>query len=165
MITEQWNLYTRDGQLTDKIHFRGEPIPAGYYHLAIHLWPIDEKGRYLIQQRAKTLTSHPGVWAATGGSAIVGESSLDAVRRETQEELGLDLLPESLHLTRRFVRNNHFVDLWKTTVHSRILTDFSPTPEVDAIDFRYPHEIAQMLRTNRFFNYWAEYFQVLGIEV
>ncbi|GJM35171.1 MAG: NUDIX hydrolase [Saprospiraceae bacterium] len=165
MTTEKWNLYTPDGQLTDKIHLRGEPMPPGYFHLVIHLWLTDEKGRYLIQKRAKTLASYPGVWAATGGSAIVGESSLQAVRRETKEELGLDLQPEKFHFVKRFNRNNHFVDLWKTTVSSDFLKHFKPTEEVDEVDFRFPHEIGQMLKSGNFFRYWDAYFEVLGIEV
>ncbi len=162
---EKWNLYLPDGTLTDKIHTRGVPVPQGFYHLVIHVWLMDEKGRYLIQRRASTVESYPGVWAATGGSAIVGETSLEAVRRETYEELGLSIHPNDFVLTQRFLRSNHLLDLWQTPVDADFDKRFVPTEEVDEVAFRYPHEIAEMLRKGDFFPYWDEYFKTLKIEL
>ncbi len=162
---EKWNLYLQDGTLTDKIHMRGVPVPQGFYHLVIHVWLMDENGRYLIQRRASTVESYPGIWAATGGSAIAGETSLEAVRRETMEELGLNISPKDFRLTKRFLRSDHLLDLWQTTIHSGFDEIFIPTEEVDEVAFRYPQEIVKMLRKGDFFPYWDEYFRTLRIEV
>lgn len=162
---EQWNLYNRQGEQTGKTHMRGEPIPPGYYHLVVHIWFRDEKGRFLIQQRARTLTAHPGVWATTGGSATVGESSEEAVIRETAEELELNLVPEDLELINRLWRRDYFVDLYLADVHADFAHDFRPSPEVDAVAFKSPFELARMIEAGTFFRYFYDIFAELGIEV
>ena len=162
---EKWNLYDHQGILTEKIHVRGKPIPEGFYHLVIHVWLIDEKGRYLIQKRSQSLNFQPGIWAATGGSAIVGESSLDAVIRETREELGINLSPSALNLITRFQRTTHFLDLWRAPITSDLQHYFKPTDEVDAISFKYPEEISEMIRNGSFYSYNSDYFDAVGIFV
>ena len=162
---EKWNLYNQQGILTEKIHIRGEPIPEGLYHLVIHVWLIDEKGRYLIQKRSQSLTFQPGIWAATGGSAILGESSLDAVIRETREELGINLTPNNLKLITRFRRTTHFLDLWHTSISADLQQFFKATSEVDAIDFKYPEEISEMIFNGSFYSYSPDYLNAIGNSV
>ncbi len=160
---EQWNLYNRQGEQTEKIHVRGEPIPPGYYHMVVHIWFRDEEGRFLIQQRARTLDAHPGVWATTGGSATVGESSVEAVIRETTEELELNLVPEDLQLINRLWRRDYFVDLYLADVHAGFAHDFRSSPEVDAVAFKSPSELARMIEAGTFFRYAYDIFDELGI--
>lgn len=158
-------MYNRLGEQTGKTHMRGEPIPPGYYHLVVHIWFRDEKGRFLIQQRARTLAAHPGVWATTGGSATVGESSAEAVIRETAEELKLNLVPEDLQLINRLWRRDYFVDLYLTDIQAGFVDDFHPTPEVDAVAFKHPSELARMIQAGSFFRYTYDIFEELGIEI
>ena len=35
---EKWDLYTKHREKTGKEHIRGEKIPEGFYHLAVHVW-------------------------------------------------------------------------------------------------------------------------------
>lgn len=88
---EIWDLYDRDRRRTGKTHIRGELIPAGYYHLAVHVWIRNSKGEYLISKRSDGKKSYPGFWECTGGSALVGEESIDAALRECKEEVGVEL--------------------------------------------------------------------------
>ena len=86
---ETWELLDENGNPTGNIIVRGEPLLPGQYHLVEHIWIVDSKGRILIQRRADHLRLMAGLWAATGGSAIAGEDSESAARRELFEERGI----------------------------------------------------------------------------
>lgn len=50
----------------------------------------DAKGRVYLQQRAATLSRHPGLWdVAVVGDVLAGESSEGAALRELQQKLGI----------------------------------------------------------------------------
>ena len=81
-MAEIWDLYDSRGEKTGKTMTRGENIPSGLYHIGVHIWPINNKGEFLIQRRSSTVQWKPGIWAVTGGSAVSGEEPLEAARRE-----------------------------------------------------------------------------------
>jgi 8-oxo-dGTP pyrophosphatase MutT (NUDIX family) len=58
----------------------------------------DDEGRacFLLTRRAATLRAHATQWALPGGRIDEGESPEGAALRELQEELGLQLEPESV---------------------------------------------------------------------
>jgi 8-oxo-dGTP pyrophosphatase MutT (NUDIX family) len=72
----------------------------------------DAEGRpcFLLTMRAATLRAHAGQYALPGGRIDEGESVIDAARRETWEEIGLDL-PESavLGLLDDFITRSGYV--------------------------------------------------------
>lgn len=92
MQDEYWNVYDIDRKLTDRVHKRGVPLAEGDYHLVVHLCLFNSKGELLIQRRQPWKKGWPGLWDLTvGGSAILGESSREAIEREAKEELGIDI--------------------------------------------------------------------------
>ena len=59
-------------------------------HPVVHLHIIDHFGRLYLQKRSMTKDLLPGYWdTAVGGHVSYGESILEALYRETSEELGL----------------------------------------------------------------------------
>ncbi len=90
---ELWDLYTENRIKTGETHIRGNPLPKNRYHLVVHVWIKDSKGRYLISQRSKTRKVYPLKFESTAGAVLKGENSLQAAIRETKEELGIDLNP------------------------------------------------------------------------
>ena len=84
-MAEIWDLYDSRGEKTGKTMTRGENIPSGLYHIGVHIWPINDKGEFLIQRRSSTVQWKPGIWAVTGGSAVSGEEPLEAARRELSQ--------------------------------------------------------------------------------
>ena len=87
---ELWDVYSAEGRLTGRTVVRGgNTLRAGEYHLVVHIWPLNDYGSILIQKRTKTKKLMPGMWAATGGAAMAGETSERAARRELGEELGI----------------------------------------------------------------------------
>ncbi len=59
-------------------------------HPVVHLHIIDHFGRLYLQKRSMTKDLLPGYWdTAVGGHVSYGETILEALYRETSEELGL----------------------------------------------------------------------------
>jgi 8-oxo-dGTP diphosphatase len=59
------------------------------------------EGRVLLVHRSPNRHAYPDVWALAGGHAEPGETELAALARETDEELGVQIKPDSaIHLCR-----------------------------------------------------------------
>ena len=87
---EQWDLYTVDRVKTGRVMNKNEPVPAGLYHLQVHVVLFNRAGQMLIQQRTESKQWFPGLWDySVGGRAQAGETSAQAAEREVQEEIGL----------------------------------------------------------------------------
>ena len=87
---EIWDAYDQDGRRADRDLIRGEPIPQGLYHLVSEMLVRHVDGDYLLMQRDFQKEGYPGWMEATaGGSALKGETPLEAAKRELQEETGL----------------------------------------------------------------------------
>lgn len=94
---EYWDLYNYDGKKKNKIAIRGSKLADDDFHIVINVWIKNSKGEVLITQRNAN-KSHPLMWECTGGSAQIGETSLDATVREVKEELSLDIDKSKLKL-------------------------------------------------------------------
>jgi len=158
---ETWTLLDADGNSTGGTLVRGERIPPGTYHLVVHIWVEDDKGRLLIQKRASTVKLMPDVWAATGGSAVAGESSRDAAHRELLEELGLDVPPARLLEIGRLKRHSSFCDLWLTRCNVDVTQLSLQREEVAEARWVTWDKLMEMAGTRDFHHYGREYFQFL----
>ncbi|MDO4671017.1 MAG: NUDIX domain-containing protein [Aerococcus sp.] len=88
---ELWDLYDRDGKWQRNGHPRGQSIPKGLYHLVVSVIIQHQDGDYLAMQRSYEKGTTGGYFEVSASGAVkVGESAASAVRRELQEETGLD---------------------------------------------------------------------------
>ena len=86
-MAEYWDVYDENRNKTGALHRRGDPLGPQEYHLVVEFWTLDGQGRVLLTRR--DLRKHfGGLWECTGGSALAGEDSRTAVRRELREETG-----------------------------------------------------------------------------
>lgn len=86
------DVLSREGLRTGEILSRTEVHRLGKYHRAIHLYLFNSKNEILLQKRALTVESYPGFYSISVlGHVNAGESSAETVRREVEEELGLDV--------------------------------------------------------------------------
>lgn len=91
-LGEYLDVYNAQKERTGRTHQRGQQLQPGDYHLVTNGLIFNSKGDVLLQQRAFDKLSHPGIWTAdTGGAVLVGETSQQALVRELFEELGLFL--------------------------------------------------------------------------
>lgn len=90
---EIWNILDEEGNITGITMEKNDPRvwEKGIYHQGADVWIINSEKKILIQKRSPEKKFDPNVWAMTGGSIIKGETSLETLKRETQEELGIDL--------------------------------------------------------------------------
>ena len=115
---EIWDLYDENKNVTGKSWKRGKKVPDNYYHLVVHVWIKNNKGEYLISQRAENRML-PLKWECTGGSVLKGETSIEGAIRETKEEVGIELNKEDGKLVYSEVRKtfkgrkfNDIMDAW-----------------------------------------------------
>jgi isopentenyldiphosphate isomerase len=87
---EKWDLYDKDFNKLTKTAFRGDKLADDEYHMVINAWIINSENKFLITQRSPN-KAHPCMWECTGGSALFGETDIDACVREIKEELGIDI--------------------------------------------------------------------------
>ena len=91
---EIWDLYDKDGNKTGDTCKREyesfKKIPQGKYHMVCDILIKHIDGTYLLTKRHPQKDVYPGFWeASAGGSAVSGETSLEAAKREMFEETGL----------------------------------------------------------------------------
>lgn len=82
------------GQILDKEQIH----QLGLYHKEVAIFLINDKKEILLQKRASTKQIEPNKWAWHGGHVIALEENIDAIIRETKEELGIDLDKDSIKL-------------------------------------------------------------------
>lgn len=91
------DIYDKDRNLTGRVHRRGTRWQKGEYGLVVCVWVYDGKGNLLLTRRAPE-KSFAGSWENSGGAALAGETSLQAITRELREETGLIAGPEEFEL-------------------------------------------------------------------
>ena len=111
---ELWDLYDKDRNLLGKTHVRGMPMKKGEYHLAVFVWVFNQRGQVLLMTRSPEKRKYPNLWALTGGAALAGETSLEAICRELLEETGICADPTEFHLQESYcsAENNDICDVY-----------------------------------------------------
>ncbi len=108
---ELWEVLDENRKPTGRLHRRGDPLPAGDYHLTVHVWLQDSQGRFLITKRAPN-KGYANLWECTGGSALAGDDSLAAALREVKEETGLTIDPANGRCLLQRKAWDWFNDVW-----------------------------------------------------
>lgn len=159
---EFWDVYTVDREKTDRTWKRGSRLPAGDYHLVIHVCVFNDKGQMLIQQRQSFKEGWANMWDLTvGGSATVGDSSQEAAMRELEEEIGLklDLSETRPHLTVNFEEGFDDIYLVEAEVDLKKLT--LQESEVQAVKWADEETILQMIQEGTFIPYYGSLISTL----
>ena len=108
---EKVNVYNRNRELTDVIKERNK-LDDGEYRISAHIWIINKTNELLIQQRVGTAKKFPHMWSQTGGGVLVNESSKETVKRESKEELNLEIDENEIYYIGSYVRKKDIVDVW-----------------------------------------------------
>ncbi|MDE6904996.1 MAG: NUDIX domain-containing protein [Lachnospiraceae bacterium] len=88
---EYWDIYDAEKRKTGKKMKRNDwCLEDDEYHLTVLGVIARKDGKFLITKRVMTKAWAPGWWEVSGGAAMAGEESEEAVLREIKEETGLD---------------------------------------------------------------------------
>ena len=93
-MAEYWDVYDKNRKRTGKLHKRGIRMQPGEYNIVCEAW-IVSGNKLLVTQRCK-YKNFGGLWECTGGAVKAGESSIDCIKREIKEEIGIDVADEEL---------------------------------------------------------------------
>lgn len=156
---ELWDILDINGHKTGRVIKRGQPMYDGEYHLAIHVWIHNRNGEWLISKRSPEKKTSPNIWEACGGAAVAGEDSLTTALRETKEELGLTLDPDTGHLFTTIVHENQhppggscMADVWIFS-HDCHIEDIILQPgETCGVQWATADRIRSMMATGEFLN-------------
>lgn len=117
---EYWDIYDKDKKKTGRTMKRNDwCLKDDEYHLTVLGVVMRPDGRFLITQRVMTKAWAPGWWEVSGGAAMAGEESREAVIREVMEETGLDVSEAeggymfSYHRENPGQGDNYFVDIYR----------------------------------------------------
>lgn len=159
---ELLDLYTADREKTGKTIVRGEPTPAGFYRLVVHVCIFDLQGRMLIQQRQPFKRGWSNLWdISVGGCAVSGDTSRKAAEREVREELGLELDLSGVRLTMTIHWENGFDDYYAVTRQVDPDSLRLQQEEVQAVRWAAKEEILQMIDDGRFIPYEKSLIELL----
>lgn len=152
-MIEYWDLYNENRELLNKTIKRGEKLQDNEYHLVTNAWIINDNNEFLITQRSENKT-HPLMWECTGGSALKGETTLDAAIREVKEELGIDLFKENAifigSIKRYYPNCPDFLDVY--LFKSNVLKDKIKIQdeEINDVMWATKEEILNLKNNNKF---------------
>ena len=158
-MAELWDIYDKCRQKTGKTMERGKNFGKGDYHLVAHIWPLNSKGELLIQKRQEHLTWRPGIWAATGGSAVAGENAYEAALRELKEELGITGVEDSIEFLMEIKRHDSLCSIWLVPCDIPAEQLVLQKEEVADAKWASRKEIHRMIAANEFHSY--DYLEML----
>ncbi len=103
-MAEYFDVLTETGEKTGRIKERGQVHRDGDWHRAARVWLVrlsEKEGKIcpqvLLQKRSRRKDSYPGLWdVSAAGHVSAGETVEEAALRETEEEIGVVLLPSEL---------------------------------------------------------------------
>ena len=160
---EKRDLYDKDRQLTGEFIFKGEPIPKGKFIIVILVMIQNSKGEFLIQKRSKR---KGGKYAATGGHVKTGQTSVEGMIDEIQEEIGLVVEPEELELlyTAREDEQDVFFDLYYMKKDFEISDLILQEDEVESASWKTIEEIDELIKEDMFLiNHAEEVYRTIDI--
>lgn len=145
------NLYDNKKNKSVKtlIREKGDPLD-GEFKLSVHLWIMNDEGKFLIQRRSANRKTNPNKWAFTGGAVDFGEESYQGAIREAKEEMGISLNPENVEFLLGFKREHDFVDVFLAKDNTNINDVKMQEDEVSESRWVTPLELAQIISNGDF---------------
>lgn len=157
---EIWDIYDENKKRTGRTMKRNDwNMKEGDFHLTVLGIIQRNDGKFLITKRVKTKAWAPGWWEVSGGAAMAGEESQDAIKREIREETGLDVSQAEGGLAYTYKRinpeekDNYFVDVYRFTLDFAESDIVLQEGETDGYRLATLEEIQQIAKDGKFLHY------------
>lgn len=128
---ELWDLTDASGAALGRTHRRGDPMPAGVFHVVASVCVVRADGLVLMTRRA-AIKDWPLAWELPAGSCLAGESSAEGAARELAEETGVVVGVGDLRLVGRLVEESALFDLFATRLPQDPQLDLDPLEVCEA---------------------------------
>lgn len=158
---EKRDLYDYERNLTGETINKGEIIPNNRYIVVVLVFIQNSEGKFLLQKRSQI---KGGKYATTGGHPKSGESSLEGIVTEVQEEIGLTLNPQDLTLyfsgrsdKERVFWDDYYIKMDIDDIHQLKLQE----EEVSTVGWFSEEEIKKLMQQENFFINHYEEFEIL----
>lgn len=154
---ETWDILDETGNLTGKTMNKGDKLvwEQGIYHPGTDVWIINSENKLLIQKRSPLKKYEPNVWAMTGGSIIKGETALETLKRETMEELAVELDVSKAIKIKRYRTGNVWLEVYIVRQDIDLSKVVFQEDEVCEVKFATFDEIEELFLKNQFIsNRW-----------
>ena len=142
---EKRDLYDENRYLTGKTIFKNEEIPEGCFILMVVAFIQNTEGKFLIQKRSE---EKGGEWAFTGGHPKAGETSLQGIKTEIKEELGIAI--DNPILFKEASGKNTYCDLYYVNKNVNLADVLIQEEEVSKVKFAAKEEIEEMFKNGIF---------------
>lgn len=157
---ERWDIYDKNKQRTGRTMARNDwCLKDDEYHLTVLGVVARPDGRFLITKRVMTKNWAPGWWEVSGGAALAGEDSRDAVLREVKEETGLDVSKAeggylfTYHRENPGKGDNYFVDVYRFILDFQESDITAQETETDGFLLATAEQIRQLAEQGIFLHY------------
>lgn len=158
---EMWDVVDGDGRPTGRTTRRDSyELGPGEYHVVVGACVVAPGPRILVTRRSPEKT-YPGKWEFPAGSAVAGDSSLEAARRELVEETGIDVPSEALTLIATVQEHPRRFDVYAVRLDE--MPEVVPQPgEVDAFEWVSPDDVFVEPRRVDFAPPWHRRLDAMG---
>ena len=158
---EKRDLYDEKRNLTGETILKGDKIPEGKYIVVVLVFIQNSEGKFLIQKRSERKN---GKFATTGGHPKSGESSIEGILTEVEEEIGLELNPNELELyysgkseKERVFWDDYYIKIDIQDIKKLKLQE----DEVSSVEWFSKNEIENLMKQDKFFKNHYEEFEIL----
>ena len=158
---EKRDLYDKNRNITGKTILKGEQIPKDRYIVVVLVFIQNSEGKFLIQKRSKAKN---GKYATTGGHPKKGETSIEGILTEVEEEIGVKMNPKDLKLyfSGKSEDERVFWDDYYIKMDIQNLNDLKlQEAEVDSVEWLSENEIVNLMKQDKFFKNHYEEFEIL----
>lgn len=158
---EKRDLYDKNRNLTGETILKGEQIPKDRYIVVVLVFIQNSEGKFLIQKRSKAKN---GKYATTGGHPKTGETSIEGILTEVEEEIGVKMNPKDLKLyfSGKSEDERVFWDDYYIKMDIQNLNDLKlQEAEVDSVEWLSENEIVNLMKQDKFFKNHYEEFEIL----
>ena len=158
---ERRDLYDLERNFTGETVLKGDKIPEGRYIIVVLVFIQNSKGKFLIQKRSERKN---GKYATTGGHPKAGESSIQGILTEVEEEIGLKLNADDLQLyfSDKSEKEKVFWDDYYIKMDVEDIKKLKlQKEEVEDIEWFSESEIVELMKQDKFFKNHYEEFEIL----
>jgi len=105
-MDEYIDILLESGEPSGTVNLKSEAHRLGLWHARAQIWIINSKKEVLIQKRAFSKDSYPGLWdISVAGHLSTEDTPEQAAIREIEEEIGLKLKSNQLHFFKRIQKS------------------------------------------------------------